>query len=61
VDFPRAARKIRTQMAGLTRWLVSLADSACGSKELADLLCSDFGAERQNPSTIIEKYRSAEG
>jgi hypothetical protein len=28
---------------------------------LNHLLCSDFGAERQNPSTINEKYRSAEG
>jgi MerR family transcriptional regulator, thiopeptide resistance regulator len=25
------------------------------------LLCSDFGAKRQNRSTINEKYRSAEG
>ena len=30
-----------------------------GSKVLAYLLCSDFGAERQNLSTLIEKYRSA--
>jgi hypothetical protein len=25
------------------------------------LLCSDCGAKRHNPSTIIEKYHSAEG
>ena len=32
-----------------------------GSMVLDYLLCADFGAERQNPRTIIEKYRSAEG
>jgi hypothetical protein len=28
---------------------------------LDHLLCSDFGAQRQNRSTLIENYRSAEG
>jgi hypothetical protein len=34
---------------------------ACGSKVLSYFLRCNFGAERQNYSTIAEKNRSAEG